>query len=174
MATIRFYRAVGEYGFLSNLYRMEVGFSLPDEYLSGSNDIFRKYHYFNTTEAAYQYGKPISQKVAEWIIAAPKPHLIAMSAHGLFTFDIEPSWNQRKVERMRTVLALKFARCAQWNLSEKLLATGNAEIIEESKSDSFWGIGKNGKGKNMLGVLLMERRDALLLELDEHRKQVRA
>jgi predicted NAD-dependent protein-ADP-ribosyltransferase YbiA (DUF1768 family) len=33
--------------------------------------------------------------------------------------------------------------------------------VEASKTDAFWGLGKKGNGKNMLGVLLMELRDEL-------------
>lgn len=174
MSEIRFYRAIGEYGFLSNLYRMEKGFYFPEEILDGSNEIFRPSRYFGNSEAAYQFGKPLSLEVALWIVSAPKPHLVAMAAHGLFAFDIEPTWNQRKVERMRRVLALKFARSEQWTLAEKLLRTGDADLIEESKTDAFWGIGAKGKGKNMLGVLLMERRENLKREIEEHRKAVSA
>lgn len=45
-------------------------------------------------------------------------------------------------------------------LKGKLMATGEAEIIEDSKTDAFWGIGKKGTGKNMLGKMLMELRAA--------------
>jgi hypothetical protein len=39
--------------------------------------------------------------------------------------------------------------------------TGDAALIETSSIDAFWGIGKKGIGKNMLGKLLMEVRDEL-------------
>jgi len=172
MQEIRFYRASGEYGFLSNLYAMEQGFWLPDEYVThpetGASELFRTAKHFNDSERAYQYGKPVRQDVADWIVSAPKPHLSAIAAHGLFVWDVRPDWATAKVERMRMVLSHKFARCQQWNLAAKLLDTGDAQLIEESKTDSFWGIGKNGKGKNMLGVLLVERRDALKKELEAH------
>jgi predicted NAD-dependent protein-ADP-ribosyltransferase YbiA (DUF1768 family) len=35
-------------------------------------------------------------------------------------------------------------------------------IIEDSPRDWYWGIGKDGKGQNWLGKLLMERRQELL------------
>ena len=41
---------------------------------------------------------------------------------------------------------------------EHLLETDNAILIEDSKTDSFWGIGKLGRGKNMLGKLLIKVR----------------
>ncbi|HMP29088.1 MAG TPA: NADAR family protein [Saprospiraceae bacterium] len=44
---------------------------------------------------------------------------------------------------------------------ETLLSTGKREIIEASPYDSYWGEGKDKKGKNMLGKLLMELRKIL-------------
>lgn len=37
-----------------------------------------------------------------------------------------------------------------------LLSTGEEEIIEKTSSDYYWGCGKDGTGKNMLGKTLME------------------
>lgn len=141
---IRFYRSSGEYGFLSNLYRCMVWFE-------GRN--------FSHSEAAYQYGKARDPRVATWIAAAPKPHLCAAIGHSLLAFDISPSWQRTKVERMRQVLNAKFKQHP--DLAEKLLSTGDAILIEASPTDAFWGIGKKGDGKNMLGVLLMELRKEL-------------
>ena len=60
-------------------------------------------------------------------------------AHGLFSWDIVKNWSNIKVERMYEVLKIKFSND---ELKQKLLATGNSILIENSKSDSFWGIGK--------------------------------
>ncbi len=141
---IRFYRATGKFGFLSNLYKRPVEFEGRQ---------------FTCSETAYQFGKPRDIDVAEWIISAPKPHLCAAAAHSLFAFDIRQDWNSVKIDRMRAVLWAKFVQ--HEDLQKSLLDTGNARLIEESKSDAFWGIGKSGKGKNMLGVLLMEIRDEI-------------
>ena len=138
---IRFYRATGEYGFLSNLYKRPILFE-------GKK--------FSCSEAAYQFGKPRDEKVANWLVKAPKPHLCAAAAHSLFVFDVKEDWNKKKLDRMRRVLLAKFKQ--HGDLAEKLKATGNAKLIEESNMDAFWGIGKRGNGKNMLGILLMEIR----------------
>lgn len=45
-------------------------------------------------------------------------------------------------------------------LKEKLLSTGDAELIEDSPEDMFWGGALEGS-KNTLGGLLMELRDQL-------------
>jgi hypothetical protein len=87
---------------------------------------------------------------------APKPHLLAILAHGLFWWDIVENWNDIKVERMLEILRVKFSNP---ELKKKLLNTNNSILIEDSKSDAFWGIGKSGKGKNMLGKLLMKVRE---------------
>lgn len=146
MDEIRFYRATGQYGFLSNLYKAPI--------------VFEGWR-FRSSEDAYQFGKPKERAVAEWIVSAPKPHLCAAAAHSLFVFDVRQNWNEIKVDRMRGVLTAKFRQ--HTDLQEKLLSTGDAILIliEESKTDSFWGIGKKGTGKNMLGVLLMEVREKL-------------
>ena len=65
-------------------------------------------------------------------------------------------WAQKKVEVMRTGLKAKFEQNPE--LKEKLIATGNAVLIEDAPWDAFWGSGKNDTGKNMLGQLLMEIR----------------
>ena len=99
---------------------------------------------------------------AEWLISAPKPHLCAMAAHGLMAFDIRPDWQAIKVDRMRDVLRAKFNQ--HEDLKQKLLDTGDAILVEDSKTDRFWGIGKKMNGKNMLGELLMKIRDELKRE----------
>lgn len=141
---ILFYRSSGDYGFMSNLFKRDIKFE---------NRVFR------SSEDAYQFGKPTDGMVAEWLISAPKPHLCAMAAHGLLSFDIRPDWQGIKVDRMRDVLRAKFNQ--HEDLKQKLLETGNAILVEDSKTDRFWGIGKKMNGNNMLGVLLMQVRDEL-------------
>jgi ribA/ribD-fused uncharacterized protein len=139
---IRFYRSNKPFGFMSNLYPAPIEFE-------GRT--------FPTSEHAYQFGKPAKPAVAEWIISAPKPHLVAAAAHALLSFDIRSDWAEIKVPRMREVLKVKFKQHPE--LAKQLLATGSVKLVEESMTDTFWGIGRNGKGKNMLGVLLMEVRE---------------
>lgn len=42
-----------------------------------------------------------------------------------------------------------------------LMRTGDAILIEDAPWDDFWGNGKDGKGENMKGKLLMQLRDSL-------------
>ncbi len=46
-------------------------------------------------------------------------------------------------------------------LKDKLLATGQAKLVEHTDRDKYWGDGGNGEGKNRLGILLMKLRDEL-------------
>ncbi len=145
---IHFYRSNEKpYGVFSNLHRTPVSFEGRE---------------FPTAEHAYQAGKASKEAVREWILSAPTPSLVAMAAHGLYTWDIVPSWSKTKFDRMRDVLRAKFSQHEE--LKALLLSTGNSRLVEAGTTDNLvnrtWGE-VNGKGKNMLGVLLMEVREEL-------------
>jgi ribA/ribD-fused uncharacterized protein len=50
------------------------------------------------------------------------------------------------------------------DLAERLLATDEAEIVEDSPYDDFWGVGRDATGENWAGRILMEVRAALRAE----------
>ena len=147
-ADIPFYRANEKpYGAFSNLFRRPMEF---------------EGRVYPTAEHAYQAGKARKDEVREWILSAPTPSLVAMAAHGLYTWDIVPEWSRTKFDRMRKVLKAKFSQ--HEDLKKLLLSTGNARLVEAGRTDNAvnrtWGE-VNGKGQNMLGVLLMEVRDEI-------------
>ena len=149
---ITFYRSNEKpYGVFSNLYRRPFVFEGRE---------------YPTAEHAYQAGKASKEAVREWILNAPSPALVAMAAHGLYTWDIVPNWSQIKFNRMRQVLRAKFAQ--HEDLRELLLSTGDARLVEVGRANNAvnrtWGE-VNGKGLNMLGVLLMELRAEFRKEL---------
>jgi ribA/ribD-fused uncharacterized protein len=74
-----------------------------------------------------------------------------------------PDWHAVKLGVMRKVLAAKFRQ--DEDLRKSLCGTGNAQLVEASPKDAFWGYGPDGKGKNMLGKLLMELRTELQKEM---------
>src|SRR6202012_2802154 len=117
---------------------------------------------FATAEHAYQAGKASKKNVREWILSAPTPSLVAMAAHGLYTWDIVPNWSRIKFDRMRAVLKAKFTQ--HEDLKALLLSTGEKRLVEAGSTNNavnrLWGEA-NGKGTNMLGVLLMEVRSDL-------------
>jgi N-glycosidase YbiA len=78
------------------------------------------------------------------------------------THPLVGGWDNSRIDIMRAAMFAKFRTHAP--LREKLLATGDARLEEESPYDAFWGIGSEGSGVNMSGKLLMEVRAALLSE----------
>ena len=92
---------------------------------------------------------------------APSPALLAMAAHGLYSWDVAPGWSKTKFDRMRAVLYAKFTQ--HDDLRQLLLSTGDSRLVETATVDSevnrLWGEVK-GSGRNMLGVLLMELRSS--------------
>jgi ribA/ribD-fused uncharacterized protein len=149
MKEIRFYRASEKpYGVFSNLYRRPISF---------------EEHIFPTAEHAYQAGKARKPEVRNWLMAAPSPALLAMAAHGLYQWDIAPDWSKVKFDRMRAVLWAKFTQ--HTDLAAILLATKDAVLIETATVDNavnrLWGEVPGKRGKNMLGIMLMEVRDRL-------------
>ncbi|MES2463664.1 MAG: NADAR family protein, partial [Armatimonadota bacterium] len=72
---------------------------------------------------------------------------------------LRTDWNEVKEDVMRRALQAKFA--THVSLRELLLSTGSEEIVENAPGDAYWGIGRDGTGKNRLGFLLMELRGEL-------------
>ncbi|HEX3149156.1 MAG TPA: NADAR family protein [Gemmataceae bacterium] len=68
-------------------------------------------------------------------------------------------WESVKVAVMREVVRAKFSQ--HDDIRQILLATGDANIVEHTTNDSYWGDGGDGSGKNMLGRILMEIREEM-------------
>jgi hypothetical protein len=58
-------------------------------------------------------------------------------------------------------------------IKKKLLETENKILRENSPRDSYWGIGKDQKGKNMLGKILMCLRDILLSQNEKKENETK-
>ena len=63
---------------------------------------------------------------------------------------------------MWVALAAKFRQHA--DLRQRLLATGEIELVEANPEDGYWGDGGDGSGANRAGHLLMEVRQELRAE----------
>lgn len=75
---------------------------------------------------------------------------------------LRDDWEEVKDDVMRQAVLAKFTQHP--DLRELLLSTGNAELVEDAAHDDYWGCGKDGSGKNMLGIILMEVRDHLMAQ----------
>ena len=71
-------------------------------------------------------------------------------------------WESVKVSVMHAALVAKFRQ--HDDLRALLLSTGDAKLVEHTENDDYWGDGGDGRGRNMLGQLLMRVRAALATE----------
>lgn len=68
-------------------------------------------------------------------------------------------WDEVKFDIMYRADQAKYLQNP--DLAALLLATREAELIEDSTSDAFWGIGSDGLGLNRAGALLVQIRSHL-------------
>ncbi|MBI5692459.1 MAG: NADAR family protein [Verrucomicrobia bacterium] len=140
---------VGEYRWLSNFFPCRVEW---------------EGRIYGSSEAAYQSGKypPAEREVFTTLdpdaakkLSRTKPYDTA-------------AWEQRKERTMREVLWAKFSQHP--DLAAKLRATGD-RLLEETNwwGDEIWGVFK-GKGRNLLGQILMDIRERLKTEAPASRK----
>ena len=74
-------------------------------------------------------------------------------------YPLRPDWDAVKDDIMRRAVRAKFEQNP--DIRAVLLGTATEELIEDAHNDPYWGCGADGKGKNMLGKILMEVRDEL-------------
>jgi len=114
-----------------------------------------------TSEHYYQSQKfaTTDPTYAEEIRNSPNPKTAAELGRATRTPAMRADWDAVKDDIMRKVVLHKFTTSE--SCRKVLLSTGNEELVEDSPVDSYWGCGSDGRGKNMLGVILMETREAL-------------
>lgn len=74
----------------------------------------------------------------------------------------QAEWNSKRIATMEEIVRQKFLQHPE--LKEKLLATGDAELVEgrNFRPDKFWGKKlSTGEGENHLGIILMKVREEL-------------
>lgn len=72
---------------------------------------------------------------------------------------IKKNWDNIKQNVMYDAVKAKFTQHP--DLKQLLLDTKDAKIIEHTENDDYWGDGGDGKGKNVLGKILMRVREEL-------------
>ncbi len=118
---------------------------------------------FPTSEHAYQWKKFIDRNtaVADSILNARSPQLVKNISNDNKSL-VSSEWDTEKVGVMEEILRVKLSQHA--DVEAVLRSTGSKMIIENSPSDSFWGIGPTGEGENNLGKIWMKLRNELSLE----------
>ena len=74
-------------------------------------------------------------------------------------YRLRKDWERVKDGIMREAVLAKFTQHDE--LRAILLGTGDAVLMENSPTDTYWGIGAHGGGKNKLGRILMSVREEL-------------
>jgi ribA/ribD-fused uncharacterized protein len=145
MATvINFYHLGEEYGCFSNFWHAPIqlhGATWPTSE-----------HYFQAQKFA---GTPREAEIRE-----AKSPMIAARMGRSRAHKLRPDWETVKDAIMREAVLAKFTQHAE--LLRILLETGDAQLVEHTENDAYWGDGGDGSGRNMLGEILMSVREELL------------
>lgn len=132
----------GELRFLSNFYPVDIEF---DGLV------------YPSVEHAYVAAKTLDPFLRSCISDVPTPGQVKRMGRDI---ALRPDWDEVKVRIMDTLITKKFENP---ELRKKLLDTGDLNLVEFNEwGDTFWGVcSKTGKGRNTLGILLMNLRDRI-------------
>lgn len=144
--TIFFYSTTDQYGDFSN-------FSKHGIEIDGK--------WYRTAEHFFQAQKFDSADYRERIRLAPNASSAAKLGRSR-KYPIRAGWEQIKDDVMRRAVLAKFQTNA--DACDLLLSTGDEDIVENAPGDYYWGCGKDGSGKNKLGLILVEVREQLKRE----------
>lgn len=142
---------VSFYSNLDNAYKPFSNFHLAPLSIDGKT--------YPSVEHYFQAMKfPTSPEYQETIRTAKTPAK-AKTLGSTRDKPLRNDWNQVREQVMMKALRAKFSQHPA--LKQLLLSTGDRKLVEASKADSYWGSGRNGKGKNRLGELLTQLRTEL-------------
>ena len=147
---------------MSNRESIVKFYSVGDEYGEFSN--FAPYSIsldgmlWPTTEHYFQAQKFKDEAYRQKIRKANSPMLAARLGRDRKQ-KLRRDWESVKVGVMRAAVLAKFTQ--HEDLLSLLLSTGDSKLVEHTENDDYWGDGGDGRGKNMLGRILMEVRESL-------------
>jgi ribA/ribD-fused uncharacterized protein len=130
-----------EYGFLSNFHPSPIRYT--------------DNHVYPTAEHLYQTLKTLDEGERQIIRACRTPNDARKMGRQI---TLRPGWEDIKIIEMATVVLMKFNQNPP--LWEKLMKTGDRPLVEWAPWDGFWGTGRDGKGLNVLGKLLVKVRES--------------
>jgi len=143
MNEIKFYSTQDEFGEFSNF----AYFSIK---LDGKM--------WHTTEHYFQAQKFADVQYQERIRTERSPMIAARLGRDRKQ-KLRKDWESVKNNVMKKALLAKFSQ--HEDLKILLISTGEAKLIEHTENDAYWGDGGDGKGKNYLGILLMQVREEI-------------
>jgi ribA/ribD-fused uncharacterized protein len=118
-------------------------------------------HYWPTVEHYFQARKFEDAAYRKKIRAARDPKR-AVDLGWSRSVPLRGDWEQVKDEVLAKAVRKKFETHAE--LRELLLSTGERPIVENAPGDYYWGCGKDGTGRNRLGLILEAVREQLRQE----------
>jgi ribA/ribD-fused uncharacterized protein len=130
----------GKYFFLSNFYEADILFlCIP----------------YKNNEAAFQAQKVLGLNERSKFCSLSPSEAKRLGR----SVKLRPDWEELKDDLMYEICKAKFAQ--NEDLKNKLIATGEEELIEGNVwRDTYWGV-CNGVGLNKLGKILMKVREEL-------------
>lgn len=140
---IRFYSVSDEFGEFSNFAPYSIS-------LDGKK--------WPTSEHYFQAAKFSAKSDQEAVRKANSPMLAARIGRDRKR-KLRRDWESAKVGVMKKAVLAKFSQHEE--LRALLLATNDLKIVEHTENDKYWGDGGDGRGKNMLGKVLMEVRSEI-------------
>ena len=134
-------------------------------------------HYFQSQKFVYEGATPRTLEYARIIATQSTPYKTkilgkqqktrynypwAKLLHNIIDeysdVEMNPEWDEVKNEVMRKAIICKFTQNPR--LRELLLST-TAPLIENNRTDPYWGCGPDGNGLNTLGKILSEVRESM-------------
>lgn len=112
-------------------------------------------HYWPTSEHYFQAQKFVGTSHAGDVRLAHSPKHAAEIGRDRHR-PLRSDWAAVKDDVMRYAVRRKFETHPA--IRAVLLGTGDAELIEATSGDYYWGCGTNGTGQNRLGQILVEVR----------------
>ena len=143
MRIINFYKVQDEFGCFSNFAAYPVE-------LDGK--------VWPTSEHYFQAQKFAGTEFEDEIRRIKSPMMAARAGRDRGK-PLREDWELVKDEVMRRAVLAKFTQHAE--LRDILLSTGDAVLVEHTRNDSYWGDGGDGRGRNMLGQILVSVREEL-------------
>lgn len=140
--TIKFYKTADQHGYMNNYNKARF-------FIYG--------RWWNNVEAPYQAQKCVNVAEYDAIHQAKTANDARLLGQKV---QMREGWDD--IHKDRVMYECVLAKFLQHkDLRDQLIATGDEELVEDSPTDLYWGCGKDGTGKNMLGKTLMKIREEL-------------